>query len=73
MMTSGAGQFRRFAEACVQMAQDETFTFERARLMEMAAAWRRLAEEADRFERLIRDMDEAFEPPRMREPQRQSH
>ena len=72
-MTSGAGQFRKFAEACAQMAHDEAFAPHRARLMEMAAAWRRLAEEADRFERLIREMDEAFEPPRAREPQRQSH
>ena len=55
------------------MAQDETFTPHRARLTEMAAAWRRLAEEADRFDRLIREMDEAFEPPRAREVQRQSH
>ena len=69
-MTSGASQFRKFAEACAQMAQDETFALQRARLTEMAAAWRRLAEEADRFERLIRDMDEAFEPPRARELQR---
>jgi hypothetical protein len=69
-MMSGASQFRKFAEACAQMAQDETFTPHRARLMEMAAAWRRLAEEADRFDRLIREMDEAFEPPRARELQR---
>ena len=70
-MASGAGQFRKYADTCVQMAGDEVFGPHRARLMEMAAAWRRLAEEADRFDRLIRDMDEAFEPPRV--PQRQSH
>lgn len=68
-MASGAGQFRKFSDLCAQMAGDETLALHRARLIEMAAAWRRLAEEADRFERLIRDMDEAFEPPRLREPQ----
>jgi hypothetical protein len=72
-MTSGAGQFRRFAETCLQMARDETFASHRDRLVEMAATWKRLAEEADRFEKMIREMDESFEPPRVREPQRQSH
>jgi hypothetical protein len=70
-MASGAGQFRKFADTCAQMAGDEVFEPHRTRLMEMAAAWRRLAEEADRFDRLIRDMDEAFEPPRV--AQRQAH
>jgi hypothetical protein len=65
MMTWRSGQFRKFAETCVQMARDETFAPQRDRLVEMAAAWRWLAEEADRFERLVRDMDEAFEPPRV--------
>jgi hypothetical protein len=70
-MTSGSGQFRKYADVCVQMARDEASAPHREWLAEMAAAWLRLADEADRFERLIRDMDEAFEPPR--EPQRQSH
>jgi hypothetical protein len=43
--------------------------------MDMAEAWKRLAEDAERFEQLVRDVDEAFDVPSSHEilPHRRSH
>jgi hypothetical protein len=72
---SGLQQFRLFAEACVQMAKEAPKPEHRSRLMDMAEAWDRLAEEAERFEQLMRDVDQTFDAPGMKEfrPQRRSH
>jgi hypothetical protein len=72
---TGFQQFRGFAEACVQMAKEAPNADHRSRLMDMAEAWGRLAEEAERFERLVRDVDQTFDAPALREfrPQRRSH
>jgi hypothetical protein len=72
---TGLHQFRVFAEACVQMARDAPNADHRSRLLDMAEAWRRLAEEAERFEQLVRDVDETFETPSLQEfrPYRRSH
>ena len=71
----GLQQFRLFAEACVQMAKEAANAEHRSRLMDMAEAWGRLAEEAERFEQLVRDVDETFDAPGMQEfrPHRRSH
>jgi hypothetical protein len=58
---SGPQEFRKFAEDCLQIAERVPDSDQRARLTVMAQAWRRLAEEADRFEELIREMDQAFD------------
>ncbi len=72
---TGLHQFRVFAEACVQMARDAPTADHRSRLLDMAQAWRRLAEEAERFEQLVRDVDETFDVPSLHEfrPYRRSH
>jgi hypothetical protein len=72
---TGLHQFRLFAEACVQMAKEAPTAGHRSRLMDMAEAWRRLAEEAERFEQLVRDVDQTFEAPGLHEfrPHRRSH
>jgi hypothetical protein len=43
-----ATQFRQFAEKCNRLAQEVQTEDQRRRLMEMAAAWRKVAEEHDR-------------------------
>ncbi len=60
------------------MANEPDSARHRAQLMEMAEAWRALAEEAERFEQLVLEMDQAFETPRARKSplhasQRPSH
>jgi hypothetical protein len=72
---SGLQQFRLFAEVCVQMAKEAPNADHRSRLMDMAEAWGRLAEEAERFEQLVRDVDQTFEAPGMQDfrPHRRSH
>jgi hypothetical protein len=72
---TGLQQFRVFAEACAQMAKEAPNADHRSRLLDMAQAWRRLAEEAERFEQLVRDVDETFEAPGMQEfrPRRRPH
>ena len=60
---SSPGQFHLFAEACARMAKEATLADHRAQLIDMAEAWRRLAEEAERFEQLVRDVDAAFDGP----------
>ena len=72
---TGLHQFRVFAEACVQMAKDAPNADHRSRLLDMAEAWRRLAEEAERFEQLVRDVDQTFDAPSLQEfrPHRRSH
>ena len=70
-------QFRKFADICVRLAKEPAAATNRAQLLEMAEAWRGLAEEAERFEQLILEMDQAFETADTREPapraQRRSH
>ena len=70
-------QFRVFAEACKQMATESPAEDHRGRLMDMAEAWRRLAEEAERFEQLVHEIDSAFEAPSPQDkefrPHRRSH
>ena len=72
---TGLQQFRLFAEACVQMAEEAPNADHRSRLMDMAEAWGRLAEEAERFEQLVRDVDQTFDAPGLQEfrPRRQPH
>lgn len=60
---SGPQEFRQFAEDCLQIAEHLPESDQRARLTTMAQAWRRLADEAERFEQLIREMDQAFDTP----------
>lgn len=60
-MMSSPQQFRVFAQACVQMANEAPAFDHRARLMDMAEEWRRLAEEVERFEQLMRDVDATFD------------
>jgi len=57
------------------MANETPAAGHRSRLMDMAEAWRRLAEEAERFEQLVRDVDRAFDAPSPQEsrPHRRSH
>ncbi len=53
--TSGTGrvdrcdEYRRFAEACVDMARHQEIPHERAILLQMAYIWSRLAEQAAAF------------------------
>jgi hypothetical protein len=72
---SGPQEFRQFAEDCLEIAERVPESEHRARLTAMAQAWRRLAEEAERFEQLIREMDQAFDVPYQHDtpaPRRQS-
>ena len=71
---TGLQQFRLFAAACVQMAKEAPIADHRSRLMDMAEAWGRLAEEAERFEQLMSDVDEIFDTPELQEfrPMRRS-
>jgi hypothetical protein len=41
-------QFRQFAEECNRLAQEGQTEDQRPSLMELAAAWRKVAEEYDR-------------------------
>jgi hypothetical protein len=45
------------------MAKEAALSRHEGRFKDMADAWRRLADEAERFEELIRDMDQAFDCP----------
>jgi hypothetical protein len=68
-------QFGRFAALCMEMAQDAS-PDRRAKLIHMADAWRRLAEDAERFDRLVQELDQAFEAPSpemQHRPHRRSH
>ncbi len=72
---SGPQEFRRFADDCLQIAERVAESDQRSRMMVMAQAWRRLADEAEHFEQLIREMDQAFDMPIEHElatPRRQS-
>lgn len=59
----------------MQMAKDAPNAGHRSRLLDMAEAWRRLAEEAERFEQLVRDVDQTFDAPSLQEfrPHRRTH
>ena len=50
------------------MANEPGSEGHRAQLMEMAEAWRALAEEAERIEQLVLEMDQAFETREGQEP-----
>jgi hypothetical protein len=54
-------QFRIFAELCAQMAKNAAVAEHREQFMEMRATWQQLAEEAEHFEQLVRDLDQAFD------------
>ena len=71
----GLDQFRIFSEACAQMAKESPNAGHRSRLLDMAEAWRQLAEEAERFDQLVRDVDQTFDAPSLQEfrPHRRSH
>jgi hypothetical protein len=56
-------RFRQFALLCEQWAQDES-PERRNQLHDMARSWRDLADESDRFDALVRDVDETFEASR---------
>jgi hypothetical protein len=61
---SHPNEFRKYADACARMAESLLVgPDDRASLHEMAKTWRRLAEDAERFEQLLRDADQAFEVP----------
>jgi hypothetical protein len=64
---AGPGDFRKFAQVCVEMANDVASAEHRTWLLDMAITWRRLAEDAERFEQMLREVDETFDPPRPRE------
>ena len=66
-------QFRLYAQVCMQIADDASK--HRSQLMDMAQEWSRLADEAERFEQLMRDVDQAFgvASPKFAGPQRRSH
>jgi hypothetical protein len=70
-------QFQAFADTCTRMAQETAVSEHRPLLLNMAEAWRRLAEEAERFEQLVREVDAAFDAPNPQgsglRPHRRSH
>jgi hypothetical protein len=63
MAATYPNDFRKYAEACARLATSVASADDRASLHEMAETWRRLAEDAERFEQLLRDADQAFEAP----------
>ena len=73
---SNPREFTRFAELCMELARDPANRHQ-AELVHMAETWRRLAEDAERFDRLVADLDKAFDPPSPRDaefrPHRRSH
>jgi hypothetical protein len=75
MAAAHPSEFRKFADTCDRMAITIANAEDRASLHDMADAWRRLAEDAERFEQLLRDADQAFEPPHSKEARsnRRSH
>jgi hypothetical protein len=74
---SDPDQFQAFADTCKRMAQETTVPEHRPLLLNMAEVWRRLAEEAERFEQLVREVDAAFDAPNPLDgglrPHRRSH
>jgi hypothetical protein len=69
-------QFRLYAQTCVQMADASGHPSpHRSQLLDMAQEWRRLADEAERFEQLVREVDQAFDIPSAKyaPAQRRSH
>ena len=46
-----AGQYRRYAAECLQLANSRDDVREKAMLLQMAEQWRQLAERAEREER----------------------
>jgi hypothetical protein len=55
--------FRRFAELCIRLAEDDGFVGRRDALEQMGLVFRQLAAEEARLEALIRDIDTFFAEP----------
>jgi hypothetical protein len=53
-------RFREFSERCVNLADEAPTEGQKDSLLEMARAWRDLAAEEERIEKLIQEADEAF-------------
>jgi len=53
-------RFREFSERCVSLADEARTDGQKDVLLEMARAWRDLAAEEERIEKLIQEADEAF-------------
>jgi len=47
-MTEAVERYRQYASECLRLAQESADDAHKARLLEMAAAWQRLAEAATR-------------------------
>jgi hypothetical protein len=53
-------RFREFSEQCVSLAGEARTEGQKDTLLQMARAWRELAAEEERIEKLIQEADEAF-------------
>ena len=53
-------RFREFSEQCVSLAGEVKTADQKNTLLQMSRAWRDLAEEEERIEKLIQEADEAF-------------
>ena len=53
-------KFREFSEQCVSLAGEIESEGHKDTLLQMARAWRELAAEEERIEKLIQEADEAF-------------
>jgi hypothetical protein len=53
-------RFREFSEQCVNLAGEARTEDQKDTLLQMARAWRELAAEEERIEKLIQEADEAF-------------
>jgi hypothetical protein len=49
-MAGAVEQYKQFAAECLRLAQQSTDSAHKARLLEMAEAWQRLAEQAAKRE-----------------------
>ena len=50
-MTDAAERYKQYASECLRLAQQTTDETQKARLLEMAEAWRRLADAAAKHQR----------------------
>jgi hypothetical protein len=53
-------RFLEFSEQCVSLAGEARTESQKDTLLQMARAWRELAAEEERIEKLIQEADEAF-------------
>jgi hypothetical protein len=49
-MTDAGERYKQYASECLRIAQQTTDEAQKARLLEMAEAWRRLADAADKHQ-----------------------